>query len=105
MLLERADEAFGTAVAFGCADKGRRTGAPQKPSFLLKHLRPILTPMLMPKEQAMGDVLPESPTGGPHPLANGLQRFKPRSLLGCMETHTLRRVMIHRDKDGHLPVR
>src|SRR5262249_20252847 len=60
--------------------------------------------MIMPKEQAMGDVLTESPKGGPHPLANGLQRFKPRSLLGCMDTQTLRRAMIHRDKDGHLPV-
>src|ERR687884_2059251 len=67
-------------------------------------MRHILTAMIMPQEQALGDVLPESPEGGANPLANGLQRFKPRALLGCMDTHTLRRVMIHRDKDGHLPV-
>jgi hypothetical protein len=37
-------------------------------------------------------------------LANGLQRFKPRALLGRMDTHTRRRAMVHRDKDRHLPI-
>src|SRR5215510_15078373 len=67
-------------------------------------MRHILTAMIMPEEQAMGDVLPESPEGSTNSLADGLQRCKPCSLLGRMDTYTLRRVMIHCDKDGHLPV-
>src|SRR5215475_11123045 len=101
MLLQRPDEAFGTAVAFGFADKGGRTGDPQKCQFLLKHMRHILTAMIMPEEQALGEVLPKRPERGADSLADRLQRFKPRALLGRMNTHTLRRAMIHCDKNGH----
>src|SRR5215471_5813352 len=52
----------------------------------------------------MGAVLPKRPKGSTDSLADGLQRFKPCSLLGRMDPHTLRRAMIHRDKDRHLPV-
>src|SRR5262245_54278803 len=98
MLLQRPDEAFRTAVAFGFADKGGRTGDPQKSQFLLKHLRHILTAMIMPEDHALGDVLPKRPKGGTAPLADRLQGFKPRPLLGRMDPYALRRVMIHRDK-------
>src|SRR5918911_4797137 len=57
MLLQRPEEAFRTAGAFGFADKGGRTGDPQKRQFLLKHMRHILAAMIMPEEQALGDVL------------------------------------------------
>ncbi len=60
--------------------------------------------MIMPEGQALGDVPPKRPKGGANPLADGLQRFKPRPLLGRMDTPTLCRTMIHRDKDRHLPV-
>jgi len=60
--------------------------------------------MIMPEDQALGDVLPKRSKGGTDPLADRLQGFKPRPLFGRMDAHTLRRVMIHRDKDRHLPV-
>src|SRR5215471_4736913 len=104
MRRERANEAFCTAVALGFADKGGRTGDPQKPQFLLQHMRPILTAMIMTQCQALGDVRPKRPKGGAYPLADGFQGFKPGPLLGRVAPHTLCRVMIHRDKDGHLPV-
>src|SRR5688572_24457122 len=102
MLLECSDKSFCTAIAFGFADKGRRTGDPQKPQFLLKNMRHILTAMLMPEDQALGAVLPKHPKMGADPLADGLQGFKPGAMHGRMDAHTLGRTMIHRDKDGHL---
>src|SRR5262249_1808664 len=60
--------------------------------------------MIMPEHQTLRDVLPKCPKGGADPLAERLQRFKPGPLLGRMDADTLRRVMIDRDKDGHLPV-
>src|SRR5262252_1415550 len=50
----------------------------------------------------MGDVLSKGPKSGADPLAAGLQRFKAGPLLGGVDAHTRRRVMIHRDKDRHL---
>src|SRR5947209_3242770 len=52
----------------------------------------------------MGDVLPKGPKSGADSLADGLQSFEAGPLLGGMDAHTLRRVMIHRDNDRHLPV-
>ena len=52
----------------------------------------------------MSDVLPEGPKGGVDTLADGLQGFKARPLLGGVDAHTLCRVMIHRDKDRYLPI-
>jgi len=46
---------------------------------------PIVTAMSMPEDQALGDGLPKRPTGGPAPLADRLQGFKPRPLLGRLE--------------------
>src|SRR5262245_52122499 len=72
ILLQCPDEAFCTAVAFRFADKGRRTGDPQKRQFLLKHMRHILTALIMPESQAFGDALLKRPKGGADPLAHGL---------------------------------
>src|SRR5262245_57821065 len=104
MFLERADEACCTAVAFGFADQGGRTGDPQKPQRLLKHLRPILTAMLMPESSAMGDVLSKGPKGSADTWADGLQGFTAGPLLGGVEAHTRRRVLIPRDTNGPLPL-
>src|SRR5215211_2195907 len=103
MLLQCTNKAFRTAVAFGFADKGGRTGDAHKGQFLLKHMRHLLTAMIMPEHQAPGDLRPTCSKGGTDPLTDGLQRCKPGSLLGRMDTHTLRRIMIHCDKDRHLP--
>src|SRR5215216_5000917 len=54
--------------------------------------------------QESPEYAPKCSKGGTDPLTDGLQRFKPGSLLGRMDTHTLRRIMIHCDKDRHLPV-
>ena len=59
--------------------------------------------MIMPEDQALGDVLPTGPKGGADPLAARLQGFKAGPLLGGVHAHTLCRVMIHRDTNGHLP--
>src|SRR5512145_1510582 len=103
MLLARSEEAFCTAVACGFADQGRRTGHPHKSPLLLKHLRHLWTAMSMPEDQALGDVLPKGPTGGADALAEGLQGCKAGALLGGVEAHTRCRIMIHRNKNGHLP--
>ena len=52
----------------------------------------------------MGAGLSKGPKGGADTLADGLQGFKAGPLLGGVDAHTLRRVMIHRDKNGHLPL-
>ena len=78
MLLQRPDEAFRTAVALGCADKGRRAGVTQKRPFLLKHMRHLWTAMIMTEHQALSDVVPKRPQGSADTLADWLQRFKPR---------------------------
>ena len=88
MLLEGSDKSFCTAIAFGFAHKGGRTGDPQKLQFLLKHLRHLWTAMIMPEDQAMGDVLPTHPKMGAAPLADGLQGFTPGAMHGRMEAHT-----------------
>src|SRR4029450_6887889 len=67
-------------------------------------MRHILTAMVMPEGQALGDVLPKRPKGSADSLADGLQSFKPGPLLGGMDAYTLCRAMIDRDKDGNLPV-
>jgi hypothetical protein len=61
-------------------------------------MRHLWTAMLMPEDQALGDVLPKRPKGCTYPLADGLQGFQPGSLLGRVDAHTLRRGMIHRDQ-------
>src|ERR671923_1575934 len=104
MLLERPDEAFRTAVAFGFPDKGRRTGDPPNRQCLLKHMRHLLTAMIMTEYQAISAVLPKRPTIGADTLADGLQGCKPRPMCGSMEAHTLGRTMIDRNKDSHLTV-
>src|SRR5919199_4342998 len=60
--------------------------------------------MIMTERQALGAVLPKRPKVCAYPLTDGLQGFKPGPLLGRMDAHTLRRVMIYGDKNGHLPL-
>src|SRR4029453_2470452 len=65
-------------------------------------MRHILTAMIMPEHQAPSDVVRKRPAGRADALADRLQRLKPGPLLRRMDTHTLGRAMIDRDKDCHL---
>jgi hypothetical protein len=60
--------------------------------------------MIMPEDQALGDVLPKRPEVGAYTLADGLQGLKPGPLRGRVDAYTLCRAVIDRDKDGPLPV-
>src|SRR5438309_11343275 len=60
-------------------------------------MRHVLTAMIMPEDQALGDVLPTGPKGGADPLAARVQGFKAGPLLGGVHAHTLCR--------GHDPPR
>jgi hypothetical protein len=104
MLLERAHEAFRTAVACRCADQGRRTGDPHNSPLLLQAMGPILPARLRTPCQGLGASLRTSPTVCAYPLAHGLQGFTPAPLLGGVAPHTRRRVMSHRATEGPRPV-
>src|SRR3954469_23358729 len=76
VLLERADEALGAAIALGSPHKGGRTLDAQEGKLLLESVGHVLAPVIVPHGKTARDLFGESPEAAPHALAKGLERLK-----------------------------
>ena len=103
IFLERPDEALGTAVPFGGADKGRR-GCRAQPGNLvpevvaewLMYCEPLSWRMVRPAATVRAD----RPEAFPYALADRLKRLEARAPRGGMDANAACRAMIDRDKDS-----
>src|SRR3954453_4673637 len=76
VLLQRADEALGAAIAFRGADKSRRAVDAKKGQFLLEVIGHVLAAVVVADGQAAGGILRERPEVAAHALADRLERLK-----------------------------
>ena len=100
IFLECPDEALGTAVPFGGADKGRRGCRSQPGDLVLKIVADVLRAVVMADGQASGHVRADRPEAFPHALADRLKRLEARAPRGGMDANAACRAMIDRDKDS-----
>ena len=70
VFLERADEAFGAALAFGGADERGRAFDAEEDEFLLQGVGHVLAAMVMPHGEPLGDVLAECAEAMAHALSD-----------------------------------
>ncbi len=97
LFLQGPDEPLGHAVALrGLDEAGTRLDA-EKGNLLLEGMAHVLRTMVVPQDQALGDVLSQWPVVFPKPLVNRLQRFKARSGAGGMDTDHIADEVV----DGH----
>src|SRR3954454_18368204 len=99
VLLERADEALGAAIAFGGPHEGGRALDAQEGKLLLEGVGHVLAPVIVPNGETAPDPLSKAAEAAPHALANGLERLKAGGPARGMDAHALGRVMI--DSDEH----
>src|SRR4029453_16262623 len=68
VLLERADEALGTAIPLGGSHEGRRACDAQEGKLPLEGVGHVLAPVIVPHGQTARDLLGESADAGAPPL-------------------------------------
>jgi hypothetical protein len=102
VLLEGANESLGTPVAFGLSNEGRRASDPKEPNLLLKEIRHVLAPMVVPKQKPISD-LPDIGTKMPSKtLPDRLQGLKSSGISGGVDADTLGGAMVHCHKNSCL---
>ena len=80
VLFQGPDESFGTAVALGLTDEGRRALDAEEAELALIVMGDELAAMVVADLQATGDTLGESAEAGAHALTKGLERLEPARL-------------------------
>src|SRR3954470_3977795 len=76
VLLERANEALGTAIPLGSPHEGGRACDTQERKLLLEGVGHVLAPVIVPHGQTVPDPLSKSAEAAPHALADRLERLK-----------------------------
>jgi len=89
LLLERAHEPLGDAVALGRShEAGARFDAEER-ELVLEVIADVLRAVIMAQPQAGGDARLESAVDGRHALADGLERLEARRCLAaCSPMHS-----------------
>jgi hypothetical protein len=100
VLLQRADEPFGAAIAVRRADESGRAFDAQEREFLLEVVRHVLRSVIVPHREPAGDVGGEAAEIPPHALTDRFQGLKPRGLRIGVDTDAFSGAMIHRDEHG-----
>ena len=86
IFLQRTDEAFRDAVAFGLPHETRRAFDAEERDLLLKVVRQIVGPVVVPQTQPAGDALADRAEAFADALADRLEGLEPVSPRGRMET-------------------
>src|SRR3954453_16967039 len=98
VLLERADEALGAAVALGSPHEGRRALDAQEGKLLLEGVGHVLAPVIVPHGETAPDPLSKAAEAAPHALPDRLERLEAGGPARGMDAHALSRVMIDSDE-------
>src|SRR6201996_5575448 len=98
VLLERADEPLGAAVAFRSAHEGGRTRDAEECDLLLEVIGHVLRGVVMPQLQAARGGGGEPAEMTPHALPDRLQRLEPGRARMGVDADAFGRAMIHPDE-------
>ena len=79
LLLERADEALGAAVALGCGHKRRARADAEEAQFALEVVAEVLAAVVVAQAEPGGDARPVAAVVRPQPLAERLERLEARA--------------------------
>lgn len=104
VLLQRADESIGAAIAFRRTDEGGRTFDAQERNHLLEVRRHVLRSVVMADTKALGDVPGERSEVPAHALADRFQCLEPGRPRTGVDAHASGGEMIDRDEHGGLAV-
>ena len=74
LLLERADEALGAAVALGCGRKRRARADAEEVQLALEVVAEVLAAVVVAQAEPGGDARPVAAVVRPQPLAERLER-------------------------------
>ena len=103
VLLQRADEPFGAAVAFRGADEGGRAFDAEESEFLLEVVRHVLRSVIVPHREATCDIGRKAAEVSPHALADRFQRLEAGGSRMGVNADALGGTMIHRDEYRRRP--
>lgn len=104
VFLERADEAFGTAVALRGAHEGRRALDAEEGDLGLEVVGHVLAAVVMAQGEPRGDTGGEGPEPFPHALADRLQGLEAGRPFRRVDADAFRRAVIHGDEHADLAV-
>src|SRR3954467_1770270 len=89
VLLERANEALGTAIPLGSPHEGGRACDAQKSKLLLEGVGHVLAPVIVPHGQTAPDPLSKAAKAAAHALADRLERLEAGSPAGGVDADAL----------------
>src|SRR3954453_10422516 len=89
VLLERANEALGTAIPLGSPHEGRRTLDAQEGKLLLEGVGHVLAPVIVPDREPSRDPRGKAAEAAPYALPDRLERLKAGRPARGMDAHAL----------------
>src|SRR3954449_9403841 len=89
VLLERADEALGAAVALGSPHEGRRTLDAEEGKLLLEGVGHVLRSVIVPHGETAPALFGESAEAAPHALPDRLERLEAGGPACGVDAHAL----------------
>ena len=101
IFLERPDEALGTAVPFGGADRDGEDVAPNQAISFWKSWLMYFEPLSWRMVRPAATVRADRPKHSSRTPADRLKRLEARAPRGGMDANAACRAMIDHDKDGH----
>ena len=104
LLLERFEEAFDTALAFGLANERRRRFHAQETDLILEVVAHELRAVIVPESKSSGGVSLEASEVFMDALPEWLHGLEARRSLDGMNAHTLGRAMVDGGEHGDLAV-
>src|SRR5919205_1687075 len=102
VLLERAGEALGAAVALRRPHEGRRALDTEEAQLLLEIAGHVLRAVVVADREAAGEVLREAAEVPPHALAERLQGLEAVGAVAGMDADALGRAVVDGDEHGRL---
>src|SRR3954454_20928298 len=102
VLLQRADEALGAAVALGLADESRRALDAEKADLGPEVMAHVLAPVIVAEPEAGGDVLGEGAEALAHRLPDRLQGLEAVSVKAGVDADALGRAVVDGDEHRRL---
>src|SRR3954470_17934485 len=94
VLLQRADEALGAAVALRRSHESRRALGAQEAELLLEVVGHVLAPVVVPDGKATGDALRKPAEVAPHALTERLERLEAVGAAAGMDADALGRAVV-----------
>ena len=99
LLLERADEALGAAVALGCGHERRARADAEEAALALEVVAEVLAAVVVAQAEPGGDARPVAAVVRPQPLAERLERLEARAGASRVDADALLRAVVDGDED------